>query len=254
LSGKFQCLDWARMTAMTENPISAKTPWDEVEPEFQRCFAMAWDSWRAGSFPVGTLITDASGAIVVEGRNRQFEKSAPNGHLFNTWLAHGEVDAIGQLPVAEYTDYTLWTSLEPCLLCLSAIVHAHVGTVRWAGADPLWRGIEKLPELNEQTAFRWPNRMQTDNAALCAFGAVVPLAYGLSSKSGSNVEICHRARWPKLVDLALRLIAEERLTQLQEQEVSDAYNDLHPQLVEASLPNDSTEWLTLGRGHNTPKQ
>jgi tRNA(Arg) A34 adenosine deaminase TadA len=238
------------MTATAAHRISAKTPWDEVEPEFRRCFEMAWESWRAGSFPVGTLITDASGAIVAEGRNRQFEKSAPNGHLFNSWLAHGEVDAIGQLPVAEYTDHTLWTSLEPCLLCTSAIVHAHVGTVRWAGADPLWRGIEKLPTLNEQTAFRWPNRRQTDNAALCAFGAVVPLAFGLSTKRGSNVEICHQARWPKLVDLAQWLIAENRLTQLQEQEVSDAYNDLYPQLVEAGFPNDATEWLTLGRGLN----
>lgn len=94
---------------MTENLIGAAEPWGKVAPEFRRCFAMAWELWRAGSFPVGTLITDASGTIVAEGRNRQFEKSAPNGHLFNTWLTHGEIDAIGQLPVAEYTDYTLWT-------------------------------------------------------------------------------------------------------------------------------------------------
>ena len=62
------------------------------------------------------------------------------------------------------------------------------------------------------------------------------------------MEICHEARWPKLVDLAQWLIAEERLTQLQGQEVSDAYNDLYPQLVEAGFPNDATEWLTLGPG------
>jgi tRNA(Arg) A34 adenosine deaminase TadA len=238
---------------MSSATVRGATHWDEVEPEFQRCLVMAWASWRAGSFPVGTLITDPSGAIVVEGRNRQFETSAPNGHLFDTWLAHGEVDAIGQLPVAKYTDYTLWTSLEPCLLCTSAIVHAHVGTVRWAGADPLWRGIEKLPSLNEQTAFRWPNRMQTDNPALCAFGALVPLAFRLSTKRGSNVEKCHITRWPKLVALAEWLIADHRLADLRDQDVSKAYNDLYDQLLEAGFPNDSTEWLELGSVSNTPK-
>jgi hypothetical protein len=122
----------------------------------------------------------------------------------------------------------------------------------WDEVEPefLWRGIEKLPSLNEQTAFRWPNRMQTDNAAICAFGAVVPLAFGLSTKRGTNVEICHQARWPKLVTLAQLLIAENRLTQLRDQEVSDAYNGLYPQLLEAGFPNDATEWLTLGRGLN----
>ncbi len=185
-----------------------------------------------------------------KGEIDSLRKSAPSGHLFDTWLAHGEIDAIGQLPVAEYADHTLWTSLEPCSLCTSATVHAHIGIVRWAGADPLWRGIEKLPSLNEQTAFRWPNRMQTDNPALCAFGAVVPLAFGLRTKRGSNVEICHQARWPKLVALAEWLIAESRLEKIRDQEVSDAYNDLYPQLAHAGFPNDSTEWLTLGRGLN----
>jgi tRNA(Arg) A34 adenosine deaminase TadA len=241
------------LRCMITRPNETSVPWDTVEPEFRRCFEMAWESWRAGSFPVGTLITDASGAIVVEGRNRQFEKSAPNGHLFDTWLAHAEIDAIGQLPVAEYNSHTLWTSLEPCSLCTSAAVHAHLGSVRWAGADPLWRGIEKLPSLNEQTAFRWPNRKQTENPALCAFGAVIPLAFGLSTKrGGSNVEISHRARWPRLVALAERLIDGNLLARIRDQEVCDAYIDLYTQLLDVGFPNDSTEWLTLGpKGQHT---
>ena len=102
------------------------------------------------------MVTDASGAIVARGRSRWFEPSAPSGQLANTHLAHAEVNALAGLPTGNYEDHTLYTTLEPCLLCTAATIHAHVGKVTYAASDPLWEGLRRIPELNHHIARRWP--------------------------------------------------------------------------------------------------
>jgi tRNA(Arg) A34 adenosine deaminase TadA len=66
----------------------------------RRALELAWDSYCAGSFPVGAVITDPAGTIVVEGRNRAGEADAPAGRMRNASIAHAEVDALSQLPMA----------------------------------------------------------------------------------------------------------------------------------------------------------
>ena len=103
------------------------------------CFEGAWEAFRAGTIPVGAAVAGADGAIVARGRNRTFDP--PGQGLSGSRLAHAEVDALAQLPTsARYEDHVLYSTLEPCLLCVAATLHATVGRIEYAAADPFGGG------------------------------------------------------------------------------------------------------------------
>ena len=81
---------------------------DEIA--MRRSLELAWDAFRAGSFPVGAVLLDASGAVIAEGRNRMGDGDAPPGRLRGTGLAHAEIDVLAQLPLGDHRALTLVTS------------------------------------------------------------------------------------------------------------------------------------------------
>ena len=112
-------------------------PWDEV-------FELMWEAYRAGTIPVGAVVTDESGAIVARGRNRIFDEPAAR-ELGASRLAHAEINALLALPSDRtYEGWTLWSALEPCHLCLSAAHSMRVGAVRFAGRDRYGGATGKL--------------------------------------------------------------------------------------------------------------
>jgi tRNA(Arg) A34 adenosine deaminase TadA len=99
-----------------------------VDAPWDTCLALAWEAYRAGTIPVGAVVTDADGAIVARGRNRIFDGGSR--------LDHAEVDALRRLPpTRRYEDHTVWSMLEPCLLCVGATLMSTVRTIRYATRD-----------------------------------------------------------------------------------------------------------------------
>ncbi|MGH3026412.1 MAG: nucleoside deaminase [Gaiellaceae bacterium] len=109
--------------------------WRQLETPWRACLEGAWEAFLADTVPVGAIVAAADGAVVTRGRNRIFD---PPGHgLSGSRLAHAEVDALAQLPnSARYRDHMLYSTLEPCLLCVAATLHATVGRIEYAAADP----------------------------------------------------------------------------------------------------------------------
>jgi tRNA(Arg) A34 adenosine deaminase TadA len=137
-------------------------------------FELAWESLRAGSRPIGAVLINADGEMVASGRNRSQETVAPSGQLAGAAIAHAEINVLAQLSSRRrYEDHLLFTTLEPCLLCSGALLHAHVGTVVYAAADPLWRGIEQVPSVGGAIAARWTRREGPVQGPLAVFGAML---------------------------------------------------------------------------------
>src|SRR6476661_3627607 len=111
---------------------------DLAEP-WRAALELAWEAYLAGTIPVGSVVADADGRVVARGRNRIFD---PPGHgLSGSRLAHAEVEALALLPSsARYRDHVLYSTLEPCLLCVAATLHATVGRIEYAAADPFGGG------------------------------------------------------------------------------------------------------------------
>jgi tRNA(Arg) A34 adenosine deaminase TadA len=109
----------------------------EPDEAWQQALGLAWDSFRAGTTPVGAVVISGSGIVVARGRGRRYEPAAPPGQLAGSHVAHAEVNALAQLASERhYEDHLLLTTLEPCGMCHGAAVQATVGELRYAAADP----------------------------------------------------------------------------------------------------------------------
>ena len=170
--------------------MDSLSAWARLEPGWQAAFDQAWLAYRNGSFPVGAALIGSDGSLIASARNRIFDPG--EGGLSGSLLAHAEVAALSHLPADERHDgVTIFTTLEPCLFCLGAIVLSRVGTVRFAGGDS-YGGASRLPlDLNAQTA-RYP--LQIHGPLDDPFGrlaAALPLVY-----------LAATGRWTRVLDHA----------------------------------------------------
>jgi tRNA(adenine34) deaminase len=85
----------------------------------------------AGEVPIGAVVV-RDDAVVARGYNQSIALYDPT--------AHAEVLALREAgrSAANYrlTDATLYVTIEPCLMCIGAIVHARIGCVVFGAADP----------------------------------------------------------------------------------------------------------------------
>lgn len=106
----------------------------------------AWAAYLHGSYPIGACVVDTSGQVVARGRNRLGEERRVDGVISGHALSHAEVDALLALPelsADEHRALTLYTSTEPCPMCLGALLMAGVGALAYAAAD-LYAGTAGL--------------------------------------------------------------------------------------------------------------
>jgi tRNA(Arg) A34 adenosine deaminase TadA len=205
-------------------PSAAPVAFAWPSAAWRRAFEIAWESYRAGSFGVGALVVDGSGSVVSEGRNRMAEAVAPPGQLAGSFLAHAELNALAPLQRGGgHRELTLITTLEPCLLCASAVVLADVGRVEYAAPDTLWSGVERLPELNPFVAGRWPERVGPLPGRLGVLGAVLTLTRYVQHKPGGAVEQHAAATAAPLLALARRFGADDSVTGLDLDELLAAF-------------------------------
>ncbi|HEX5117963.1 MAG TPA: nucleoside deaminase [Pseudonocardiaceae bacterium] len=178
--------------------------WDDADPAWRECFELAWESFRAGSIPIGAVLVDEGGVIVARGRNRSGEAAAPGGQIAGSNVAHAELNALAALPPGEYRDHVLYTTLEPCFLCTAALRHSHVGTVRYAAPDPVWAGVTELPGLNEHLARRWTRRDGPLAGPLRDLAATLHLVSAMERGIEAVVD-CHQQALPDIVRIARKL-------------------------------------------------
>src|SRR5215212_808733 len=85
----------------------------------------------AGEVPIGAVVA-IDGAIVGRGFNQPIASHDPT--------AHAEIVAIrdGARTVGNYrlTGAVLCVTIEPCLMCVGALVHARIGTLVYGAAEP----------------------------------------------------------------------------------------------------------------------
>ena len=78
--------------------------------------------------PFGAVITDKEGNIIATGHNQVLKNNDPT--------AHAEVMAIRnaceKLCTYDLSNYILYTSCEPCPMCLSAIIWANIKEIYYA--------------------------------------------------------------------------------------------------------------------------
>jgi tRNA(Arg) A34 adenosine deaminase TadA len=111
--------------------------WTELSPAWQACLEEAWTAHCTGSVPVGAAVVDGDGKIISRGRNRIRELEAPPGLAYDNQLAHAELNALLALRRDSVNVHScaIYTSLEPCPLCMGAIYMSGVRKIYYAAED-----------------------------------------------------------------------------------------------------------------------
>ena len=114
----------------------------ELDTAWQKVFELSWESYREGNLPIGAIIVDADGNLLSSGRNRYVaSKRFPNCKV-----DHAETECIQELDINKYPDlgkYTLYTSMEPCPMCIGTIIMSNLKKVRVAAHDS-WAGAADI--------------------------------------------------------------------------------------------------------------
>lgn len=129
----------------------------EDEHRWMQMALMQADQARElGEVPVGAVIVDADGNVVASGHNRTITDHDPT--------AHAEIVALRQATrlMGNYRvpELSLYVTLEPCSMCLGAMLHARLKEIVFAASDPKTGACGGLFDLasntclNHQTAVR----------------------------------------------------------------------------------------------------
>lgn len=101
-----------------------------------------------GEIPIGAVVA-INEDIVAEGHNRSITDCDPSGHaeivaLRQAAQAHGNYRLNGA---------TLYVTLEPCAMCVGAMVQARISRVVFGAYDPKAGVLGSALDLSESTAF-----------------------------------------------------------------------------------------------------
>lgn len=192
------------------------TAWSELAAPFRRSVELAWESCASGTFGCGAVITDSAGTVIAEGRNRVFDDPSGEYLLEGSRLAHAEMNALARVPArVALGDCTLWSSLEPCLMCLSSAVLSNVGEIRFLAPDPLWDGVEGLPSLNAFVERRWPVHHEPHDSEWAVLGRTLALHMLASRPTGGGQALAaHDLREPETSALVRRWVTDHIVADL----------------------------------------
>jgi len=112
--------------------------WDELSLPWQACMDQAWQAYCDDSFPIGAVVVDKDGSILSSGRNRIYEKQKGGRHLRGAELAHAEVEALFHIDFDAIDPHScaLYTTTEPCPMCMGALYMSGIRTLKFASRDP----------------------------------------------------------------------------------------------------------------------
>jgi tRNA(adenine34) deaminase len=110
----------------------------------REALAQARLAWERGEVPVGAVVV-LHGTVIGEGFNQPISAHDPT--------AHAEVvairDAATRLGNYRLTGATMYVTIEPCQMCVGALVHARVARVVYGAPEPKAGAIESVMRAHE---------------------------------------------------------------------------------------------------------
>jgi tRNA(adenine34) deaminase len=100
---------------------------------------------QIGEVPVGAILVSEHGEILSAAHNLTIKLVDPT--------AHAEILALRKAAL-EINNYrllntTLYVTVEPCIMCMGAIVHARISRVVFGATDPKWGAAGSLYNVAE---------------------------------------------------------------------------------------------------------
>ena len=98
----------------------------------------------AGEVPVGAIVVVA-GRVIGAGVNHPITAADPTAHAEIVAL-RAAAHTLGNYRL---TGTTMYVTVEPCLMCVGALIHARVGTLVYGTTEPKAGAIVSMTRANE---------------------------------------------------------------------------------------------------------
>ena len=110
------------------------------EKYMQLALEEAEKAGQMGEVPIGAILVAKDGTILTSAHNRTITMADPT--------AHAEILALREaaLKINNYRllNTSLYVTVEPCIMCMGAIVHARISNVIFGTEDPKWGAAGSL--------------------------------------------------------------------------------------------------------------
>ncbi len=193
--------------------------WQTLSLTWQTAVSLAWESYCAGSLPIGSVIVAEDGRIVAQGRN-SISEATSTSPLHGSRLAHAEMNALVALSATNVPaqSCTLYSTMEPCMMCLGAIRMMRIRSVWFASYDP-FAGSACLVETAPYQALGPLPIHPPENETLVELLLVLSVEAMLRTGRGSWVDFVETAvsQSSPAIELGKRLFTSGALWQLGQQ-------------------------------------
>jgi len=117
-----------------------KTMADTHEIFMNLALGEAKKAGQIGEVPVGAILVSENGEILSAAHNQTINRTDPTAHAEILALRKAAFD----IKNYRLINTTLYVTVEPCIMCMGAIVHARVSRVVFGAADPKWGAAGSL--------------------------------------------------------------------------------------------------------------
>jgi len=110
--------------------------WKDLTEPWKIAFSQAWQAYVEGSIPIGATLFDENGNCLGQARNGRNLQNVKN-----PWIRHAENTLLWEteLPAEQLKSIrsaTLYTTMEPCPMCMGTCVMGNIRHLRYAARDP----------------------------------------------------------------------------------------------------------------------
>lgn len=91
----------------------------------------AWKAYKFHEVPVGAVVVDESGKLLAKGHNLKESTYNPCGHAEVLTL----IEAAKDVKNWRLVNASLYVTLEPCVMCMGAIIHARIKNLVFGAYD-----------------------------------------------------------------------------------------------------------------------
>lgn len=132
-----------------DKPFESKQLAESDEYWMHKALELAKQAALKGEVPVGCIIVSSEGEQLGAGFNQPISKHDPT--------AHAEVMALRDAALASgnyrLPNTTLYVTIEPCTMCVGAMMHARVGRLVFGAPEPRFGAVVSSKQLLDESEF-----------------------------------------------------------------------------------------------------
>ncbi len=195
--------------------------WKDISKNWQAAFKEAWISFCNGCTPIGASLSDENDELLLSDHNRNND-----AETINKRTSHAEACLIRRLDTSKYNPkkVTLYTTMEPCPMCMGMIIMSNIKRLRSAARDT-YCGMMHLLDTEPYYIGKQVDHM-FENDELELIQLVLQSYYELrhiDNGQGTHVFDSFKEQNEKAVTIAQKLYSDKKLDQFVSEEKSMEY-------------------------------